>query len=629
MMEKQNNTLSHEELFEKKRTFMFDIECYSNFFLADFMCYETGKTISFERSPSSEINLADLDWILNNFLIVGFNSKNYDIPMLFAARSGLYTNELKTLSDELIKEDFQIGKAEKKWKFKVGFCNHVDIQEVAPGVMIGLKQYAGRMHLQKLQDLPFDPNSELTQEQAIQIREYCKNDLEITAYLYSRLEQSIQLREQMGLDYELDLRSKSDAQIAESVLKNEIESRKGKRISRPKKDSTAILKYKVPDYIKPKTESLKSILQIIKKAEFELDEGGRPKMPDSIRKAKIQIGNSLYNMGIGGLHSTEKSQCFVSNDEYVLVDRDVASYYPQIILNQKLYPDHIGKEFLDVYQSIVDKRLKAKATPGDIAKSTADSLKITINGAFGKLGSQYSCLYAPQLLLQVTLTGQLSLLLLIEMIENRGISVVSANTDGIVVKLPIHREFDFQEEIDQWEKITGFTTEETVYQSIYSRDVNNYIAIGNNGDFKAKGSYVCDLSMKNKNRESLMKNPEFTICNEAVMLFLRDGTSIEKTIRTCQDIRKFVAVRRVKGGAVKNGKYLGKVVRWYIQEGEFGIIEYAKNGNKVPNSDGGCPVMNFEDFPNDINYEWYHERCFGILKDLGYGRKVEVQLGLF
>ena len=628
-MQKRNDILTHEELFEKKRTFMFDIECYPNFFLASFMCYETGKTISFERSPGSEINLADLDWILNNFLIVGFNSRNYDIPMLFAARFGLYTHELKTLSDELILEDYHIAEAERKWKFKVGFCNHVDIQEVAPGVMIGLKHYAGRMQLQKLQDLPFDSNSDLTEGQAIQIRSYCKNDLEVTAYLYSRLEQSIKLREQMGLDYELDLRSKSDAQIAESVLKNEIESRKGKRISRPKKDRTAILKYKVPEYIKPKTESLRSIVELVKKAEFNLDEGGRPKMPDAIRKAKIQIGNSIYNMGIGGLHSTEKKQCFASNDEYILIDRDVASYYPQIILNQRLYPDHIGKEFLDVYQSIVDKRLKAKATPGKIAKSTADSLKITINGAFGKLGSEYSCLYAPQLLLQVTLTGQLSLLLLIEMIENRGISVVSANTDGIVVKCPIHRQWDLQEEVIHWEKITQFTTEETVYKAIYSRDVNNYIAIGDQGDFKAKGSYVCDLSMKNKDRESLMKNPEFTICNEAVMLFLRDGISIEKTIRTCQDIRKFVAVRKVNGGAIKNGEYLGKVVRWYIQEGEFGIIEYAKNGNKVPNSDGGCPVMNFGDFPKDINYEWYHERCFGILKDLGYGRKVETQLGLF
>ena len=131
-MQKRNDILTHEELFEKKRTFMFDIECYPNFFLASFMCYETGKTISFERSPGSEINLADLDWILNNFLIVGFNSRNYDIPMLFATRFGLYTHELKILSDELIREDYHVGEAEKKWKFKIGYCDHVDIQEVAP-----------------------------------------------------------------------------------------------------------------------------------------------------------------------------------------------------------------------------------------------------------------------------------------------------------------------------------------------------------------------------------------------------------------------------------------------------------------------------------------------------------------
>jgi hypothetical protein len=113
------------------------------------------------------------------------------------------------------------------------------------------------------------------------------------------------------------------------------------------------------------------------------------------------------------------------------------------------------------------------------------------------------------------------------------------------------------------------------------------------------------------------------------MLFLRDGVSIENTIRNCKNISKFVAVRRVTGGAIKNGKYLGKVVRWYMQQGEFGIIEYLKNGNKVPNSEGGFPVMNYDGLPSDINYQWYHERCLGILKDLGYGRKIETQLGLF
>ena len=352
-------------------------------------------------------------------------------------------------------------------------------------------------------------------------------------------------------------------------------------------------------------------------------------MPTKIKKAKINIGNSTYNMGIGGLHSTEKSQCFASDETTVLIDRDVASYYPQIILNQKLFPDHIGKEFLQVYKSIVDRRLEAKRMPGKIAKGIADSLKITINGAFGKLGSEYSCLYAPRLLLQVTLTGQLSLLLLIEMIESGGISVISANTDGIVMKCPVDLQGELQKIILKWENTTQFTTDETRYRAIYSRDVNNYIAIGEDGTFKAKGSYVCDLSMKNKDRESLMKNPEFTICNEAVMLFLRDGVSIENTIRNCKNISKFVAVRRVTGGAIKNGKYLGKVVRWYMQQGEFGIIEYLKNGNKVPNSEGGFPVMNYDGLPSDINYQWYHERCLGILKDLGYGRKIETQLGLF
>ena len=41
------------------------------------------------------------------------------------------------------------------------------------------------------------------------------------------------------------------------------------------------------------------------------------------------------------------------------------------------------------------------------------SKKIQINGSFGKLGSKYSLLYAPDLLLQTTITGQLALLMLI------------------------------------------------------------------------------------------------------------------------------------------------------------------------------------------------------------------------
>ena len=115
--------------------------------------------------------------------------------------------------------------------------------------------------------------------------------------------------------------------------------------------------------------------------------------------------------GIGGLHSQEKSISVVSNETHVMRNADFASYYPFIILNQGLYPKHLGTKFLSVYRSIVETRLRAKA---DGNKLIAESLKITINGSFGKLGSKYSKLYSPNLMLATTITGQLTLLMLIE-----------------------------------------------------------------------------------------------------------------------------------------------------------------------------------------------------------------------
>lgn len=90
-------------------------------------------------------------------------------------------------------------------------------------------------------------------------------------------------------------------------------------------------------------------------------------------------------MGIGGLHSCEKSQYVVADENTVLRDCDVSSYYPSIILQQKLSPKAMGKDFITIYQSIVTRRIEAKHR-GD--KVTADTLKICVNGSFGKLGKE-------------------------------------------------------------------------------------------------------------------------------------------------------------------------------------------------------------------------------------------------
>jgi hypothetical protein len=331
-------------------------------------------------------------------------------------------------------------------------------------------------------------------------------------------------------------------------------------------------------------------------------------MPDWLRETKIKIGTAEYQMGIGGLHSCEKSQSIVVGPDEILSDWDVASYYPSIILKLHLSPKSMGNDFLRVYQSIVSRRLKAKKEGN---KLVADTLKIVVNGSFGKLGSKYSALYAPELLIQTTITGQLCLLMLIERLEAEGIKVVSANTDGIVMRCHKSRADDLERITFDWMLDTSFELERSDYKAIYSRDVNNYIAVKLDGKTKRKGAY---------SEPTLAKNPDFTIVSDAAVAYLSKGTSIGTTIMNCRDITKFVTVRRVDGGAVWRDEYLGKAVRFYYstEAGKDEHIAYAKNKNKVPRSDGARPLMQLPDeMPNDIDFAPYIEMAREVLKDLG------------
>ncbi len=607
--------------------FIFDVECFSNFFFAAFKSLKTGSLIVFERSPDSELNGPLLRWFIETFEIIGFNCKNYDDILLWAAIDGIWTEQLKGISDAIIFSEMKPSEIEASYGFRCGVANSIDLIEVAPSAgLSSLKQYGGRMHTQRMQDLPFDPNKELTRDEAAKVREYCINDLAQTEELYRKLEKAIELRKRIGEQYGLDLRSKSDAQIAEAVIKKEISELTGKIPTKPTVTKSSIFSYQVPDFIQFYTEELQEILAKIRAAEFKIDENGKLIMPPEFAETQVKIGKSKYQLGIGGLHSCEKAMILIADEEMVIIDRDVESYYPAIILREKLFPEHIGPAFLDTYGDIVRRRLQAKR---DKDKTTADSLKITINGAFGKLGSKYSAIYAPNLLIQVTITGQLSLLMLIEMLEWCGISVRSANTDGIVIYCPHWQIEQAQTIVAQWEQITGFRTEESSYKAYYARDVNNYIAIGRDDSIKAKGEFVNLLSMKEPNREMLMKNPDANICSEAVMLFLRDEIPIETTIRNSREFSKFVIVRKVKGGAEKDREYIGKVIRWYMRTNDFRPIRYVSNGAMVPESCGGCPVMEMPSkFPKDIDYTWYIQRTKKMLSDMGYGNKFK-QMELF
>jgi len=257
------------------------------------------------------------------------------------------------------------------------------------------------------------------------------------------------------------------------------------------------------------------------------------------------------------------------------------------------------------------KKIEDLKTELSYHKTQSDTLKVLVNGSFGKFGSKWSALYAPELLIQTTITGQLALLMLIERLELENISVVSANTDGIVVHCAKGREGQVERIAAQWEAETTFVLERTDYSQMASRDVNNYIAIKPDGSSKGKGVFAS---------RSVGKNPEFLIIYEAVVALLSKGTPIKETIRQSDDITKFVAVRTVTGGAIYDEQYLGKAIRFYYSTNAGDEpIRYKKNGNKVPKSDGSRPIMDLPTkFPDDVHFETYEGLANDLLEVIGY-----------
>ena len=595
---------------------IFDVECYPNFFYIAFKSLENGKCLGFELSPDSTINIDQLLTILWRFCLVGFNSICYDIPIISLLIKGATNEELYKASSYIVTQGLKPFQFEKEYKLQIQKYNHIDLIEVAP-LQGSLKLYAGRIHCKTMQDLPYAPEHHLTKEESEIVKPYCCNDLSNTELLFKELASEIKLRTEMSQKYGLELRSKSDPQIAEAVICNELKKFSGHYPSKSNVDINQPIKYNCPGFIKFKTTDLQKALSDINEAEFHLNSGGKlvwPKGLGEYVKTKtgwkwvlaVKVGKTTYKLGMGGIHSQEKGVAHVASNCEFLRDFDVTSYYPRAILNQALYPSNLGSAFLTIYDDIVESRIAAKKQR---LVKVADSLKILINGSFGKFGSRFSRLFAPHLMLQVTITGQLSLMMLIEMLEGIGISVVSGNTDGIVCKYDKCRHEEVKGVIYNWEKITNFQIEETKYKATYSKDVNNYIAIKEDGGVKRKGCYrVSDLS----------KNPEHIICTEAAIEYLVNGTSVEKTINECDDITKFVSVRNVRGGGEKNGIYLGKVVRWYYGKAEYGHITYVKSGNKVPKTDGAKPLMDLPDsLPDDLDYGWYINTATDILYECG------------
>lgn len=590
-----------------KKVFL-DIECYSNYFL---ICFKSEKTtrsyemFSFSDGNNMKLNIDEIKKIMGTYTTVGFNSLNYDLPMLTYALKGASNLQLKQLSDELV------NSKEKSWvickKYNIYITkvwDHIDLTEPAPSVKTGLKMYGARMHTKILQDLPIHHDAILTTEDISKLKEYCVNDIDVTMSLYTKLEKSIVLREKLSVTGVVDYRSKSDAQIAESFFRLAMGAGS---VTPDIIDISDTFRYTPPAYIHFTNPDLLLLKQQLVDSSFKLNKAGKPIVSKEVKR-KLKINNTTYTVGMGGLHSTEKKRSVVKKDNEFLIDVDVVSYYPSLILTNSYYPEKLGVKFLQHYLGLYNERLRAKAN-NDLLVSAKN--KMLLNSAFGKYASIYSCLYSPSRFAHITLTGQLSLLMLIEFVEETGCNVISANTDGLTIKGDVCYLDKLNLELIRWQNITNLTLERVSYKSIHHESVNSYIAITDDNSVKAKGTYA---------DSGISKSPPIQVCVRAVVNYIKYGKSIDSTILDKNNkITDFILMRNVNdGGAVFTGEYLGKVVRWYYSK-DGSEIRYLKNNNLVNTASNCTPIMVIENdtIPNNLDYDKYISIANNMLNNLG------------
>jgi hypothetical protein len=627
----------------ERYTLLGDIEIYKNVFLAGFRRKSDGKVLIMEESHLSKIDRAHLRTILMQNDFVGFNSMSFDAPLLWYFVQGASVADMKKAADRIINGGIKWWDVEDAIGVQIPYefkKSHIDLIEPQPNPFASLKILHARLHGKELRDLPYEPDAVLTDEQIDNLRIYLeRSDLPATEKLWDAMSEGMDLRRQIGQMIGQNVMSKSDTQMGLAIVKKRAEEVLGRKIERSSLKAGHTFRYPIPPYISFETSQLRSILNRIREHDFVVQADGKVELPKFLEEP-ITLGETTYQMGIGGLHSTEANRAVFSDQDKLLIDFDAASFYPAILLTLGLYPDAIGPAFLKVYEGIRKDRLAAKAAKN---KAVDKALKIALNGTFGSLGSRYSFVYAPHLLIAVTLTGQLALLMLIERAEQMGIGAVSGNTDGIVLSVPRSMFAGWIKDekgkdtvrpapsaladlIHGWERDTGFDMEGTEYLALYNQSVNSYFAIKPNGGHKRKGPFAnpwSDHPDDKDARASLMKNPQMTICSDAALAKIKHGTPVRETIESCTDIRQFITVIRVTAGATWRGDYLGKVIRYYYSTNGDEVFESKPNklGNykKVPKTDGAAPCMTLPDeLPCDIDYDRYVVEAEQILKDIGY-----------
>lgn len=588
------------------KTFAYDIEVFSNLFSLTAINVDDENDeyifyIGLDRKDYSDL----LKFLENEFIFVGYNNFQYDdciLRFIQNYRKDNLNKDLFELSSKLIDDGFKMDKEILGLRYPkntIYSWKSVDLMKILgfDKLLIGLKQVAVNLKYPKIQDIPIDPSSSVKSNQLDMVLSYNKNDVLITKRLYEKITPIRKLREELGKIYPIDFSSASDSKIANLIFEHvystemhmDIRALRTMRTPREK----VLLGECVAKFVNFQSSELKEMLKRISSTWVYA-------YNDYRYRESIYFANCGFSLGVGGLHTEDAPGIFDTDEHYIIQDCDVASYYPNLIINNNFYPEHLGPNFIQVLKKITAERLQAKK---DKNKVKADGLKITANASFGKLGSQFFWLYDPKQFLSTTISGQMGLLMLIEGMYMNGIEVISCNTDGVVCRIDRKLENKYYEIAHAWEKATNLELDFTEYKKYVRRDVNSYITEKMDGDTKEKGAFLKEVDLK--------KSYHMPIVAKALHAYFINGVPIRKTLENCKDIMEFCISQKsgknygIELHAGSKVEKLQKTNRFFITTKGGALLKREQFTNRVIGLYVGRQVQILNNYDKNVPFEDY------------------------
>lgn len=600
---------------------IYDIETTLSCFLVVLKDFQSKKSVCYRISKfRNDYNMLIKHWkslIERDYYFVGFNSLNFDSQIIeFILKKERTYSEIYDEAQRVINLP-----DEGKWEHIISEWNlsfkNIDLFKIYhydnKNRRTSLKWCEFSMRMNNIEEMPLPHDISYTEDEENLTEKYCEWDVEATEKLLEKSLDKIQLRFDIGNTYNLNLTNANDPKIGSEIFKKLLEENLNRKISKERTYRPVInIGEIILDYIQFETVECKLLLDAFKK--LKITGTSKP------FEYSIKLGNITYYFGVGGIHGAIQG-VHKPNENELFKSFDISSMYPNTGIQNRLYPQHLGEKFCDIYEEVYKTRAIAKKAGN---KAVNEGLKLALNGSYGKSNDVYSFFYDPKYTMSITINGQLLLLMLIEKLYLAGFQMKVANTDGCELIIPKRKEQEYYKICKDWENLTKYELEYFDYSVMYMRDVNNYIAVYTNGKIKRKGCF--EIYDDFVNMKAWNKNPSFLIIPLALQEYFVNGVDFRDFIKNHTNMYDFCGGIKKKSDFdliyldAGEKKYCSKVTRYYIaKKGYYLIKDYgmklnSKTGKMVHTttkveSEYACQILNKLDSENaqdyKINYNYY------------------------